>query len=197
MAVRGRPRSFDRDAALKAAMEVFWARGYEGASLADLTTAMGINRPSLYASFGCKEELFREAVALYDHRESTEINRAIEQAPTARAAVEAMLRMNAAAYARGDRPGGCLVALAAIVGAAENQGIRDFLADNRRQGEALLRRRLERGRAEGDLPGRADPAALAAFYTTVLHGLSIHARDGASAKTLSRIVDAALAAWPD
>jgi AcrR family transcriptional regulator len=195
MAVRGRPRSFDRQAALRRAMEVFWRRGYEGAAVSDLTRAMGINAPSLYAAFGCKEALFREAVALYNATDGAITDRALEAAPTARQAVEDMLRVNAVAYANPRRPPGCMVTLAATIGTPEGAEVREFLAQCREEGEDALKRRLARGVAEGDLPAGADIAALAAFYYTVLQGLSIQARDGASRKALSAIVDCAMAAW--
>lgn len=192
----GRPRGFDRDAALAAAMRVFWARGYEATSIQDLVEAMGVNKPSLYATFGCKEELFREAVELYDRTEGVHVTRSLDDAPSARAAVEDMLRDNARAYAAGDRPRGCMIVLASLLGAPENQAVRTFLAANRLAGEQALAARLERGMAEGELSAATDAAGLAAFYTTVLEGLSIQARDGASADKLAAIVDAAMMAWP-
>lgn len=195
MAERGRPRAFDRDEALRRAMRLFWTRGYEGTSIADLTAAMGINKPSLYAAYGCKEALFREAVALYDRVESEAVTRALREAPTARAAVAALLRVNAAAYSDPEKPAGCMVVLAALLGTPENESLRTALAENRRQGQEALRRRLEQGVAEGELPPGTDTARLAAFYTTVLQGLSVQARDGASHAALEAVVDAALAAW--
>jgi AcrR family transcriptional regulator len=195
MADRGRPRSFDRAVALRRAMEVFWERGYEGASLSDLTEAMGIGRPSLYAAFGSKEALFREAVELYDRVESLPVDRAIEEAPTARDAVEAMLRVNADAYAKPEKPGGCLIVLAAPVGTPEAEQVRGFLAERRQDSLESLRRRLDRAIAEGDLRATTDTKSLATFYTTVLQGLSIQARDGASRDELHQIVDRAMAAW--
>jgi len=195
MAERGRPRAFDRDEALRQAMRLFWSCGYEGTSIADLTAAMGINKPSLYAAFGCKEALFREAVALYDRVESEGVTRALQEAPTARAAVEALLRVNAAAYSDPEKPAGCMVVLSALLGTPENEALRAALAENRRQGQAALRRRLEQGVGEGELPPGTDTARLAAFYTTLLQGLSVQARDGASRAALEAVVEAGLAAW--
>jgi AcrR family transcriptional regulator len=195
MTARGRPRSFDREAALRRAMEVFWRRGYEGTAVSDLTKAMGINAPSLYAAFGCKEALFREAVALYNATEGAATDRALEAAPTARQAVEEMLRVNAAAYVNPRRPPGCMVTLAATIGTPESAEVREFLAQSREEAQDALERRLARGTAEGDLAEGTDITALAAFYYTVLQGLSIQARDGASRATLTAIVDCAMAAW--
>ncbi|HTN90704.1 MAG TPA: TetR/AcrR family transcriptional regulator [Sorangium sp.] len=195
MAGRGRPRSFDRASALRRAMEVFWERGYEGTSLSDLTTAMGINSPSLYAAFGCKEALFREAVSLYSEVEGAAVARAMREEPTARRAVEAMLRGNAEAYVSPGKPSGCMIVLAATLGTQESEAVRSHLAEVRRGALVELQRRLDRGVAEGDLPAGTDTAALAAFYTTVLQGLSIQARDGASREALLAVVDCAMAAW--
>ncbi|WP_426753920.1 TetR/AcrR family transcriptional regulator [Myxococcus sp. Y35] len=194
--VMGRPRGFDRDEALVEAMRVFWSRGYEGTSIQDLVEAMGVNKPSLYAIFGCKEELFREAVELYDRTEGIHTTRSLNDAPSARAAVEGMLRANARAYIASEKPRGCMIVLASLLGTPENEMVRTFLAEKRLDGERALKRRLERGIAEGDLPASTDVRTLAAFYTTVLEGLSIQARDGASAKKLTTIIDAAMLAWP-
>ncbi|BDT90138.1 MULTISPECIES: TetR/AcrR family transcriptional regulator [Nocardia] len=196
MAERGRPRAFDRAEALHRAMEVFWEHGYEGASMSDLTAAMGINSPSLYAAFGGKEALFRAAVELYGHTDGGYTARALREEPTARAAVEAMLRDNAKAYTEEDKPHGCMVVLAGSTYTTRNTSIRDFLVDKRRETTEDIRRRLERGVAEGDLPEGTDSAALAGFYTTVLYGLSIQARDGASLAELTASIDCAMAAWP-
>jgi AcrR family transcriptional regulator len=195
MAERGRPRAFDRDEALRRAMTVFWARGYEGTTVSDLTAAMGINKPSLYGTFGCKEALFREAIALYDEVEGEAISRALDDEPSARAAIEAVLRTNALSYACPEKPNGCMIVLSALLGAPENEEVRRFLTEIRKAGEEAFRARVARGVAEGDVPAGADARTLAAFYTTVLQGLSVQARDGASPAALSAIVDCAMAAW--
>lgn len=196
MAERGRPRAFDRSVALRQAMEVFWEHGYEGTSMSDLTAAMGINSPSLYAAFGSKEELFRAAVDLYGDSDGGYTDRALREEPTARAAVEAMLRDNAAAYTEEGKPRGCMVVLAGATYTTRSTGVRDFLVEKRRETTDEIRARLDRGVAEGDLPARVDTAALATFYTTVLYGLSIQARDGAGLDELNGSIDVAMAAWP-
>ena len=195
MAERGRPRAFDRSAALRRAMEVFWQHGYEGTSLSDLTAAMGINRPSLYAAFGCKEALFREAVDLYEAEEGAEGERLLRECGTAREAIEAMLRDKARAYADPDKPAGCMIVLTAAIGGLESDAVREHMAGRRRAGEAALLARLDRAVAEGELPAGTDTRAIAAFYATVLNGLSIQARDGTSCATLNAVVDCAMAAW--
>ncbi|MET8877772.1 TetR/AcrR family transcriptional regulator [Nocardia sp. NPDC004604] len=196
MAERGRPRAFDREVALRRAMEVFWEHGYEGSSMSDLTAAMGINSPSLYAAFGGKEELFRTAVGLYSRTEGGYTARALREEPTARASIEAMLRDNAIAYTVADKPHGCMVVLAGSTYTTRSESIRDFLIEKRRETTEDIRDRLDRGIAEGDLPADTDTAALASFYTTVLYGLSIRARDGASHAELTQSIDCAMAAWP-
>lgn len=192
----GRPREFDRDAALLAAMRTFWTQGYEGTSIQDLVAAMGVNKPSLYSTFGCKEEIFREAVELYDRIEGRATSQSLANAGTAREAVETMLRANARAYAIEEGPRGCMIVLSSLLGAPENESVRAFLAENRLNGETMLRDRLAQGIAAGDLNSSADVGQLAAFYTTVLEGLSIQARDGASVDKLNMIIDAAMLAWP-
>ncbi|RDI44689.1 TetR/AcrR family transcriptional regulator [Nocardia mexicana] len=196
MGERGRPRAFDRALALRRAMEVFWEHGYEGASMSDLTAAMGINSPSLYAAFGGKEQLFREAVGLYGCTEGSYTERALREEPTARAAIEAMLRDNAVAYVDGTTPRGCMVVLAGSTYTTRNTAIRDFLTEKRRGTVEDIRHRIDRGIADGDLPVGTDAAELADFYATVLFGLSVQARDDADLRQLNRSIDRALAAWP-
>ncbi|MGY1942159.1 TetR/AcrR family transcriptional regulator [Nocardia asiatica] len=196
MAERGRPRAFDRAEALRRAMEVFWEHGYEGASMSDLTAAMGINSPSVYAAFGGKEALFRAAIELYGRTDGGYTDRALREEPTARASIEAMLRDNAAAYTEENKPHGCMVVLAGSTYTTRNTSVRDFLIEKRRETTDDIRHRLDRGVAEGDLPAGTDTAALAGFYTTVLYGLSIRARDGATPAELTASIDCAMAAWP-
>jgi AcrR family transcriptional regulator len=176
-------------------MEVFWTKGYDGASLAELTAAMGINAPSLYAAFGSKEALFREAVALYGATEGTEIWTALPQAPTAREAIERFLRASALSFTRPDRPAGCLVVLGALLASDANANVCLELRASRAGNVAALRDRLERAVAEGELPESVDCEAVATFYATVQQGMSIQARDGASRATLLAVADCAMAAW--
>ncbi|MFE3257380.1 TetR/AcrR family transcriptional regulator [Nocardia sp. NPDC059091] len=193
MGERGRPRGFDRDAVLRQAMVAFWSNGYEGTSMTDLTAAMGIASPSIYACFGSKEQLFRAAVELYDSIVGSPARLALDHAPVAREAVHELLCASADFYADPATPPGCMVTLAART--AINQDAQAFLADLRRGMQAAIAARLRRAVDEGDLPAEATVDIMAAFYTTVQQGMSIQARDGATRTDLEAIVTAAMSAW--
>jgi len=196
MATRGRPRSFDPDVALRRALDLFWERGYEGTSLNDLAEAMGIASASIYACFGNKENLFRQVMALYGRTSGEPPRRALQEHQTARAAVHAMLRATAEQITGPDTPHYCMLILAAPTGAVENHPVREFLADRRRDMHTTIRDRLARGVSEGDLTASPDALdALARYYTTVVQGLSLQARDGATRAELEAVITCAMAAW--
>lgn len=176
-------------------MEVFWSKGYDNTSLTDLTAVMGINSPSLYAAFGSKEGLFREAVQLYARTESPEIWQAITDAPTAKEAIAGFLHTTADAFTQPGKPAGCLVVLGALHASDTNADVCKTLKELRAENVAELRDRLDRAVAAGELPSGLDSASIAAFYVTVQQGMSIQARDGASREVLHAIADGAMAAW--
>ncbi|QVQ49990.1 TetR/AcrR family transcriptional regulator [Spiractinospora alimapuensis] len=194
MSGRGRPRQFDRRAALRTAMLLFWEHGYAGTSMSMLTASMGITSTSLYAAFGSKDELFREAIRLYDSPDSSPTERGLRE-PSARGAVEAALRGNADAYVDPDTPPGCMVVLAGLNLGSGQEHIGRFLAQNRREVRARISARIQRGVDEGDLPASSDRDALAAYVTTVMHGLSILARDGCGRDEAHQVVDSAMVGW--
>ena len=195
MTERGRPRAFDAEEALDRAIEVFWRHGFEGASLSELTRAMGINRPSLYAAYGSKEDLFRTAVARYADVDMAYAREALAQ-PTAYRVAEALLRGNVAALTRPDRPAGCLSLMGGLACGTANAGISEFLAASRLTGEAALADRFSRAVREGDLPEGTDPAALARFVMVVTEGHAVHAAAGVERHLLDQSVDLALRAIP-
>ena len=192
---RGRPRSFDRDTALIAAMRTFWKLGYEAASMTELTDAMGINSPSLYAAFGSKEGLFQEALRLYLETEDSQSKDTLFGASSARDGIQAMLRHTARSLARPGLPHGCMLILGDANSSAQSAGVRQSLCSRRRQIQAGLEERLRRGIKDGDVPADADIGRIAGFYLTVLQGLSLQARDGASRDTMLEVADSAMAAW--
>lgn len=196
MATRGRPRTFDPDTALRQALDLFWERGYEGTSLSDLAGAMGIASASIYACFGSKENLFRQVMELYGTTSGGPPRQALGEHPTARAAVHAMLRATADQITRSDAPHYCMLILAAPTGAVENHSVREFLADIRRSQFTAIRDRLVQGVADGDLDlPDAGLDAVARYYTTVVQGLSVQARDGADRAALEGVITCAMAGW--
>lgn len=191
----GRPRSFDADLALDSALQVFWRKGYEGTSLSDLTAAMGINRPSLYAAFGDKEALFRKALDRYAEGPASYVKEALAQ-PTARRVVESLLREAAVLLTDPRNPPGCLNVQGALACGGDAEPVQRELALRRAAGQKVIRDRLRRAKAEGDLPADANPADLARYIATVLHGMSVQAAGGATRAELLRVAQTALQAWP-
>lgn len=191
----GRPREFDPEKALDRALRVFWAHGYEGTSLTDLTAAMGINRPSMYATFGNKEELFRRVLDRYAQDAACYVREGLRE-PTARGAVEKMLFGSADELSATGHPRGCLLVQGALACGDESEAVKRELSSRRASGEAAIRARLERAKVEGDLPADADAAELAGYVMTVLHGMSVQAAGGAKREKLRRIAGRAMAAWP-
>lgn len=193
---KGRPREFDADEALDRALHVFWRQGYEGASLTDLTEAMGISRPSLYAAFGNKEDLFRRALDRYSQTGPGAVQREALDQPTARAVVERMLRGAATCLTDPDNPRGCLAVQGALSCGEAAELIKNELCGRRAAGEAALCERFERAKADGDLAATADPQALARFVMTVQQGMAVQAAGGASRDDLMAVAEMALMAWP-
>lgn len=192
---KGRPREFDVDRALDRALKVFWRKGFEGASLPDLTKAMGINRPSLYAAFGNKAALFRRAVERYIEGPASQIRRALEE-PTARQVVERWFRENIELITDSRNPRGCFLVQSALTCGDTADTIRRELARRRAASETALCERFERAIAEGDLPRNCEPADLARYVATVSQGMAVQAAGGATREELQKVAERALSAWP-
>jgi AcrR family transcriptional regulator len=191
----GRTRQFDADEALDRALEVFWKRGYAGASLPELTRAMGINRPSLYAAFGNKEQLFRKALDRYQTGPNSFLTEALRE-PTARAVAEAVFSGFVRMQRDRDNPRGCLIVSGALACGEEAETVRRELSRLRRGVVTALRERFGRAVREGDLPAGMDCATLARYVATVLNGLAVQAASGATQTELRRVSAVALRAWP-
>jgi AcrR family transcriptional regulator len=192
---RGRPREFCVDNALARALEVFWSKGYDGASLNDLTEAMGINRPSMYAAFGNKEELFKKALDLYEREKMAYIGKALDQ-QTAREVAETMLRGAIETACGGDQPHGCLRVINSVACSPEAGSIRQEIMERGKAGRAALVARFERAKSEGDLPAHVDPQGLTALLIAILQGISLQASQNASRADLELLADTGLGLWP-
>lgn len=193
---KGRPRSFDIQKALDAALLLFWRNGYEGTSLAALTEAMGINVPSLYAAFGNKEMLFKKVLERYLQNPASYLPEALKQ-PTARRAIEKLFRGAINMVMNPRHPDGCLLVQGALASGPAAASIRKELSVRRAAAEAAVRRRLERAVAEGELPANLNAAQLACYILTVLWGLSVQAAGGATRTQLQEVVKLALQCWPN
>lgn len=190
-----RLREFDIDTATERALRLFWEKGYEGATLGELTEAMGIGRPSLYAAFGNKEGLFLRALERYASEHGQGVTRALD-AETAREVVTRIWRFYADAAGQPDRPRGCLLVQGALACGDEGRAARVALTEKRHFGEAALIARLQRARREGDLPSDVKPVDLAHYVWTVCYGLAVRAAGGAGRDEQRRVVQLALRAWP-
>lgn len=193
---RGRPRAFDREAALTQAVRLFWVKGYEATSISDLTQAMGIGPTSLYAAFGSKDDLYTEALRHYSVTYEDLVLGRFRKAATARAAALAYLRDSATAMTGADLglPHGCMVVLGSV-GSDGHADLADLIRATRGGAFEVLTARLKQGVKDGDLPKSVDVAKLARFLQTVQSGMAIRARDGAERKELEAMADIAMAGW--
>jgi AcrR family transcriptional regulator len=195
MATMGRPREFDYDQALDQALEVFWRNGYEGSSIAELTHAMGISAPSLYAAFGNKEGLFRKALDRYVERRTAFWQEA-EKAPTARGMIEHLLKGTVDFLTDASNPAGCMLVRGAMSCSVAADAIARELTARRAEGEIKLRERLKQGRATDEVPPEIDPRNYARYIMAVLEGMSVRAAGGADRKELQNIAEIAMRSWP-
>jgi AcrR family transcriptional regulator len=192
---RGRPREFCVDGALAKALRVFWTKGYEGTSLNDLTEAMGITRPSLYAAFGNKEALFRKALDLYEREKLEYIGRALNE-PTARGVAEVLLRGAVDNASSTNEPRGCLGVITSVACGEEGQSIREDVLERGKVAKRALIERFERAKKEGDLPADVEVESLTNLLYAIVQGVCIQAGSGATRSELNRLVDTGLAMWP-
>ena len=190
----GRPREFCTEQALEIALHLFWRKGYEGTSLTDLTDAIGVNRPSLYAAFGSKEELFRLVLDRYAEKYDAALTAALAR-PTARGVAEALL-LSSARDPSPTEASGCLLVQGALVCSDAGDSIRHELSRRREAMVMVLRRRFESAKAEGDVTVCAGPADLARYVVTVMNGMAVQSAGGAETDTLRRVAEIALAMWP-
>jgi AcrR family transcriptional regulator len=192
---RGRPLAFNQDEALDKALRVFWVRGYEGASMAELTEALGVNKPSIYAAFGNKEELFRKALARYTTGPVAFVGEAMKE-PTARQAIEKFLMQAVDFFSDKSTPNGCMIVQAALTGGQGSSAIQQELIGYRKSIEASFNERFELAKSQGDLPQHVNTKQLAKYIATIHQGMSVQATSGATKEELKAIVEMALKNWP-
>ncbi len=193
VAVRGRPREFDVEEALAAALRVFWEKGYDGASMTDLTEAMGITRPSLYAAFGNKEELFKRALDLYQVEKLAYVGNALE-APTARGVARRLLEgaiKNTTGECRG-----CLGVIASVSCGSKDSPIKQDIQGRAQAARCAMVQRMQRAIDEGDFTIPVEAEAMTRYVIAVMQGLSVQAGSGASREELQHVAEATLAIWP-
>ena len=193
--VKGRPREFCTDQALAAALRVFWSKGFESASMSDLTEAMGISKPSLYAAFGNKEALFHKALDLYEAEKLAYTRLALEQ-PTARKVAEHIMRGALEAQTSSSETKGCMGVIHSVACSPEAESIKADVVARRESSQAALIERFERAKREGDLPAHVEPRTLTTYLYALLQGMAVQAGSGASHDELQRLVDMSLALWP-
>ena len=193
--LRGRPLAFNQDVALDKALKVFWSRGYEGASMTELAEALGINKPSIYASFGNKEALFRKALARYVTGPAAFVREAKNE-PTAKRVVEKFLLQAVDFFSDKTTPNGCMIVQAALTGGPGSSTIQQELIAYRKNFEAAFVERFELAQAQGDLPASVNTKQLAKYIATIHQGMSVQATSGATREDLLAIVEVALKNWP-
>jgi AcrR family transcriptional regulator len=193
--VKGRPREFCLDGALAAALRVFWSKGYEGASMTELTEAMGITRPSLYAAFGNKESLFRKALDLYEREKLDYIGIALDE-PSARGVAKALMLGGLENQMAKDEPHGCLGVISSVACGSEAESIRLEVLERGKVAKRALVERFERAKADGDLPMHVDVEGLTGYLFAILQGMAVQAGAGASREELERLIDTSLMVWP-
>ncbi len=192
---KGRPREFDTDSALTSALRVFWTKGYEGASLSDLTEAMGITRPSLYAAFGNKEALFKKTLDLYQREKLDYMGKALD-APTARGVAERLLRGALEMQMSTCDPKGCMGVINSVACGTEAESIRAEVLARGAVVKQQLIDRFERAKQEGDLPADTDVIGLTTYLFALLQGIALQAGGGTSCADLQKLMDTSLACWP-
>jgi AcrR family transcriptional regulator len=190
----GRPREFDLDRTLDRAVQLFWRQGYEGTAIGELTEALGINRPSLYAAFGNKESLFRRVLQRYADQRAGYLRESLAE-PTARQVVAGLVRGAADATTGPGLPRGCLGVQGALASGPGGEVIKRKLISWRRSAEAEIRARFGRARDEGDLPAGADPGELARYVCSVMYGISVQAAGGATRSQLRRVAELTISSW--